>query len=146
VGEGPLHLRFYAYASSAYPAPDYLILAELRHVDDATPEKISVELTPGDDLRVLLGPNQRSLHFAGPGNVPRDEWVCLELALDVAASTGSLALFVNGEQRVQASDVTTLPPGPFTVLSVGAVPSDESVGTDVAIDELVVATEPIGCR
>ncbi len=145
VTAGLLHVRFYAYFASGYPIPEYFILLELWDQDDFTDQKISIEAVSEDRFRLVLGPNASSLHVADPGTVRRDEWMCLELALDVAASGGTATLLVDGAPLVEATDVVTLPPDPISVVAIEAVPSEDSVGTDVAIDELVVATEPIGC-
>jgi hypothetical protein len=46
---------------------------------------------------------------------------------------------------INVTDAATLPAGPFSITVVEGLPAEDAPGAELAIDELVVATEPIGC-
>jgi hypothetical protein len=143
VAEGPLHARFYAYFPSEMTIPKYLALFELWTIDDSPNEKIGVD---------ALGDNQLEFNVAGTasssavGVLKRDRWLCIELGLDLSADSVAISLSVDGETVITADSVATSLSGPFSVAVVESVPSEESLGVEHVFDELVIATEPIGCR
>ncbi len=144
ISSGPLYARFYAYVPSWMTVPTYFALFELWHQEGSSDGKISVELIAEDTLELQVIPNE-STHPSSPRAFPRDQWVCLELGLDVAAQDGAFSLSVNGTSVIEATDVVTLPQGPISIAVVEGLPSEDSTGAELALDELVVATEPIGC-
>lgn len=144
VSSGPLHARFFAYIPSTLTIPDYLAMFELWHDDLGGDGKISVEAIDNGALEVYLTPNG-SAH-ATPGNaVRRDEWMCIELFLDVAAAGGRMSLSLNGTPVIEQGDVVTLPASPLSLAVFECLPSDEASSIDLAIDDLVIGTQPIGC-
>jgi len=144
VASGPLYARFYAYLPSFVHIPTYFALFELWHLEGSSDGKISVEVISDDRLELQVLPNE-STHAAAVGSMPRDQWACIELGLDVAATGGAISLSVDGSTVIDQTDVATLPAGPFSIAVVEALPAEDVPSAELTIDELVVATEPIGC-
>jgi hypothetical protein len=142
VSEGPLYARFYAYFPADLTIPEYLALFELWTVDDGPKDKISVD---------AIGNNQFEINVAGTaavsaeGVLTRNRWLCIELALDLSPSNGSLSLSIDGETVVEKAGNASFPAAPYSVAVIESVPSEEAQGVELAFDELIVATEPIGC-
>jgi hypothetical protein len=145
VSSGPLYARFYAYVPSSVTIPDYLAMFELWCEDASSEGKISVEAIPDDVFELYLTPNGTA-HAASAGSLVRDQWICIELALEVAPQGGSASLSVDGTVIIEQTDVVTLPASPISVAVIEALPSEDAAGVDLTIDDLVVASQPIGCR
>jgi hypothetical protein len=145
VSSGPLHVRFFAYVPSTLVIPDYLAMFELWHDDRGAEEKISVEAISNGALEVYLTPNDTA-HATPEGAVLRDEWMCIELFLDVASAGGSMSLSLNGTRVIEQSGVGTLPASPWSVAVVECLPSDDVSSVELTIDDLVIGTQPIGCE
>ena len=144
VSGGLLAARFYAYVPAWVTIPDYLAMFELWSEDASSNGKISVEAKPNDVLEVYLTPNDAA--YSSPAGVLlRDRWLCLTLTLDVAAAGGSVSLAVDGAEVIAQSDVVTLPNNPISVAVVEGLPSADATGVELALDDLVVATEPLSC-
>jgi hypothetical protein len=144
VSSGPLFARFYAYVPASVTIPDYLGLFELWDADASSDGKISVELKPDDVLEIYLTPNGTT-HSSARGALLRDQWMCITLALDVAAEGGSVSLSVNGTRVIDQSGVVTRPPNPISVAVVEGLPSEDGTNVDLSLDELVVGAQPISC-
>ncbi len=144
MSAGPLFARFYAYIPSQVTITDYLGLFELWCQDASGDGKISVEAKPNDTLEIYLMPDGTA-HTSAPGALLRDQWMCITLALEVAAEGGSASLSVDGIQVIERSGVVTLPPSPISVAVVEALPSEGDARVDLTIDDLVVGVQPIPC-
>lgn len=145
VSAGPLHVRFFAYIPSALTIPDYLVMFELWQEEAGDEGKISVEVIDNGALEVYLTPND-SAHATAGNAVLRDEWMCIELSLDVASAEGSMALSLNGTRVIEQSGVVTRPSNALSVAVVESLPSPEATSVDLVIDDLVIATQAIGCQ
>jgi len=143
VSSGLLAARFYAYIPARVTIPEYLALFELWDQDAGMSGKISVEAKPDDVLEVQVSPNGAT-HPSLAGALLRDQWQCLTLTVDLG-STGSISLSVNGSSVIERPSAVTLLPGPISVAVVEALPSTDATGIDLAIDDLVVATQPLAC-
>jgi hypothetical protein len=144
VAAGPLYARFYAYVPSSVTVPSWFLMLELWNQDASSDGKISVEVITNDAFEISLAPNN-SNHPAAANSLVRDQWMCIELALDVAATGGTASLSVNGTTVINQTGVVTLPPNPISVVVVESMTST-ATPVDLAIDDLVVATQPIGCQ
>jgi hypothetical protein len=143
IASGPLYARFYAYLPSGFSIPDYLVMFELWSQAANSEGKLSVEAISSNALEIQF--SDRSAYAASPASLLRDQWMCIELALDVAPSGGTASLSVNGTRVIEATNVVTSPPAPISVAVVEALPSPESTRVELVIDELAIATQPIGC-
>jgi hypothetical protein len=144
VSSGLLAARFYAYIPSGLTVSNYLGLFELWDQDSGSPGKISVEVKPNDALEVYVTPNGTT-HVSAPGALPRDQWLCLTLTLDVAATDGSVSLAVNGTAIINDQAAVTALQNPISVAVVEGLPAADQAGVDLSIDDLVVATQPLSC-
>ncbi|MEP7052996.1 MAG: hypothetical protein ABJB12_21710 [Pseudomonadota bacterium] len=144
VSSGVLAARFYAYIPSGLTISNYLGLLELWDQDSGASGKVSVEAKPNDALEVYVTPNGTT-HLSVDGALLRDQWMCLTLTLDVAASDGSISLAVNGTAIIDHQGAVTALPNPISVAVVEGLPSTDETGVDLTIDDLVVATQPLSC-
>jgi hypothetical protein len=143
VPSGLLAARFYVYIPSQITIPDYLVLFELWDQETSESGKISIEAKPNDVFEVQVTPNGTT-HPSAAGALLRDQWQCVTLTLELAAS-GSISLAVNGAPVIDQPSAVTLLPGPISVAVVEGLPSADTTGVDLSIDELVVATQPLAC-
>jgi hypothetical protein len=72
--------------------------------------------------------------------------MCIQLALGVSTSEGSVEVKVNGSQVVYENGLRTLTDTPFSVVVLEGLPSPDTLGADIALDELAVGTQPISCN
>lgn len=141
---GRLHARARLRVAAGDPVDAYAVLIQLDNgVETMGLEKVSADISTADLLAVAAP-------FTGRGGestiaMPREHWVCLELDIDVDAN-GSLALWLDGEQVYGASAVDTVVPGGFQRLVLGSLVSRSDPPVEVVVDDLIVATEPIGCE
>lgn len=143
ISEGELHVRLFAYFGGTFEMPQYTGLFEL-WTTDSGPPKIGLDAIGNDQIEVNFSPFS-SVFVSSNGVLRRNEWLCLELALELRADSGSVSLSIDGVPVIEESGVVTYPGEPFTVAVIEALPAPDSTGVDVALDELVIATAPIGC-
>jgi hypothetical protein len=142
VAGGPLYARFYAYFPAELTIPEYLALFELWTVEDGPEDKISVDAIGDNQFEVNVA---GTTAFSAPGALMRDRWLCIELALDLTPTNGSLSLSIDGTKVIERAGTATFPATPYSVAVIESVPSEGALDVEVAFDELIVATEPIGC-
>jgi hypothetical protein len=111
----------------------------------AVPERISLFLRPDGALRVYVGASATTVEPSEPAPLPRDQWVCVELAVDLQAQDGAVELMLDGATVSSESGFASRPTNPVSVVVVEAQPTTDTMGVEVVLDELVVATGPIGC-
>jgi hypothetical protein len=82
----------------------------------------------------------------GEGVVPRDEWFCAVLRVVIDSSAGFVELSIDGDQAASSEAVRTLLSEGYDCLTVGI--DWTGVGQaplTVLVDEVVLATTPLGC-
>ena len=88
--------------------------------------------------------------MSGPPNpsaIPPETWACVELRIQISDSEGNIEIRVN-DVVVDSNDVPidTLPVDGFANVNVGGLASmAEANPYTFLFDDLVIATEPIGC-
>lgn len=143
VAEGPLYVRWFGYFSETFKIPKYMGLFELWTTEDGPP-KIGVDAVGKDQLELNLSPFS-SVFVSAEGVLRRNQWLCLELAVDIKTEGGSISLAIDGTPVIEETGVVTSPGDPFRVAVIEASPATDATGVDITIDELVIATAPIGC-
>lgn len=141
--EGPLHIRLFGYFAEDFRIPQYMGLLELWTSEDGPP-KIGLDAIGNDQLEINFSP-YAAVHKSAEGVLRRNQWLCLELALDLRTEGGSFTLSVDGEPVIEKTNVITSPGEPFVVAVIEGGPAEDSTGVNIAFDELVIATQPIGC-
>ncbi len=82
----------------------------------------------------------------GKNLVPRGTWFCLELDVPSSDFGGGATLRIDGRDEASLVDVDSLPAGGYTWAAVGILrTSSKQTSARVLIDEVVVATSPVGC-
>ncbi len=149
VSGGELHARFYLRVESGSTLPSQLIVFELWDQDEGdVTDRTTIYINDEESLEVYLGPSNVTVRPEVPAPVPRDNWLCLELGLNLDDATGSVYLSVDGSSILERAGVDTLPSDPIGVAVVEGVPMEGSQNTEATfyVDELVVGTQPIGCE
>lgn len=142
ITSGEIYVRTYAYVPSS---------ADLTAITFITLEEAS---SPWDYARANVRDDQLVLVTrAGADNdqqpavsVPRDRWFCLELRVQIGTS-GEAELLVDGTSTALLTDVDTTRASPWDTVFVGVASrnSTQVDPTELFMDEVVVATTPIGC-
>lgn len=116
----------------------------LINIDASATEGVSIYLTATDIAVYRSTPEQGSV--TAP-LVARDEWLCVELALGVADTGGTIELRVADQVVANGGGFDTRPTGGFNDLKVG-IPfsaTQQSGPVTVYLDNIVVDVTPIGC-
>lgn len=143
ITAGPLHARVRLRIAPGDPIENYAVLLQLDNgVETSGREKVSADMATGDALSIAAP-------FSGRGGettltMPRERWVCLELAIAVDAS-GTMEVFLDGTRMHGYDSVDTVVPGGFRRLIISSLVSDADPPVDILFDDLVAATAPIGC-
>lgn len=146
VSSGPLYARFFAKVGADMVLPEQLQLLEFWDREESTvPDRIAVFLSADGAPRVYVGASGTTVEPTAPTPLPRDTWLCFELSLDVDDQAGRAELSVDGTSLLSASGFDSGPEYPISVAVIEAQPSTNAQGVDVSLDDLVVATAPIGC-
>lgn len=147
IASGPLHARFFVRLAAEMVLPEQLQLFEFWETDGPdVPNRIAVFVTAEGVPHVYVGVSETTLAPTAPSPLSRDTWVCLELSLDLQAESGAAALGLDGTTVISSDQVATQPTEPFTVAVIEAQPTDDTAGVDLYVDDLVIATAPIGCQ
>jgi len=147
VSSGPLHARFFVRLTAGTVLPEQLQLLELWESDGTSvPGRITVFLGGDGVPRVYVGASDTTLSPSASMPLPRDTWSCLELSVDVEATDGGAALALDGEEVLSGSGFATLPAEPISVAVIEGQPTSDTEGIELYLDELVIATAPIGCQ
>ena len=146
VVSGRLHARAYVRVAAGEPVDRYSVLLQLDNGEETSGfEKVSADIISEERL-ALAAP------FTGAGGattstMPRESWVCLEVAVvvDETGSVGGMELLADGDIIGSYGPASTLVPGGFSQLIIGAVLSARESPMEVVFDDLIVARAPIGC-
>lgn len=138
--QASLYVRARFFVPSGFSA-DHINLLNL---DASISEGVSMYLTLGSIAVYRNTPEQGSVKGTA---LPRDAWSCVELALGVADTGGTIELRVDDEVVATGTDLDTRPTNGFQDLKVGipfsGVP--QSGPATVYIDDIVIDVTPIGC-
>jgi hypothetical protein len=146
IASGAVHARFYFRINGSSVLPDQTTLFELWDEEAATENQTSLVLTRAGSLAAYVSPGEHVLQAPAMA-LPRDTWVCIELADQLGTGDGSLTVSVDGATVLGGTNLTTMHPNPLIVAVLQNQPAPGSTGNSVELffDELVVGTAPIGC-
>ena len=107
------------------------------------------------DLALTAGPNFEVQSRVASGVqetresttvLPTDRWLCLQMAIDVSPTSGSVQVFVDGTPLVALLDVPTLPAAGFEALAVGVnFASPGQAAANLFLDEVAFDLASIPC-
>jgi hypothetical protein len=110
----------------------------------------------GAQIQVRLGPEARIAAYlrteaeatlGGTATVPRDDWSCIELHVELDDTLGAIEVFVDGASGGRWSGRDTAPTGGFDRVLVGVISTGPTqLATSLYFDELLVARERIPCE
>lgn len=141
---GEIHSRIFLYAPNSLSVQSWLIPMEMKGA-----------VTHDNKFSFDLGVTGYGSHLstAGPSvnpnvNLPRDQWVCVELALSLSPNKGWSRLYVDGQLADEHAHVDTLlsktDPG-IQRFRAGIIPAPSQGVTELWLDDWAIATTRIGC-
>lgn len=147
VEDGTLYVRFFFRISSSSVLPDQTTIFEFWDQETEPLYQTSLLVKSDGSLETFVRPGSHLID-AGPAEVlPRDTWLCLELAEKLGLGDGSITVSVDGRTVIDAPDLTTQAASPLVaaVLQTQPIAGDEANPVEFYFDELVIGTTPIGC-
>lgn len=141
ITSGALHVRAYYWVAGTTTFDEQASLLASGYGVEPYPS-VYLRLSPGD---VVVNVDQTSYTFTG--DIPRDRWVCVELAIAIDPAAGQVIVSYDGAPQFTTPATDTLPGGGFSGVDIGlhyATPNQSPVS--MWIDEVIVSTAPIGCN
>jgi hypothetical protein len=78
---------------------------------------------------------------------PRDQWVCIEIHVQIDPSKGRFEAFMNGALVVQTPETDTLPDMGYSSVDIGIHYADPTQGpVTVYVDDLIAGFQRYGCN
>ena len=146
VGSGALHARIYLKLAGQMALPEQLQVLELWDREESdVPGRIALFLRADGVPAVFVGASNTTVLPEDSAPLPRDTWICLELALDIDEANGAVTLLQAGQEILGGSGFATRPEQELSVVVVEGQPTADTEGVDFFVDELGVSTDPIGC-
>lgn len=143
---GTLYVRLSIKLSGETTLPEQLQFFELWDREESeVPDRTTIFLDAEGVPKVYVGVSATTLQAVDSRPLPRDTWMCMELALDILDEDGSVELRIDGQQVFSGEGFATRPEQPISVVVVEAQPSTDTDGVELFVDDLIVATSPIGC-
>ena len=80
-------------------------------------------------------------------DIPRDRWVCVQLAITVDPSVGVVKLSLDGSNHMTASTDTLVGVDGYSAVDFGVHYATPAQGPVVLwVDDVVIDTVPVGCN
>jgi len=141
---GEIYSRVFLYAPSSWNVESWLVPMEMKGTTTHD-NKFSFDLLLTGYGTNLSGERPSTTPNA---TLPRDKWVCIELALGLSATKGWSRLYVDGKLADERSNVNTLlrdsDPG-IKRFRVGLIPAPTQGSAEMWFDDWSIATTRIGC-
>jgi hypothetical protein len=144
IATGSLHVRYWVYVPSTTD-PQHVELVDANGFSEGM-----VSMVYKTDMSLYTGITATNL-FQGPGpSLTKDQWFCVEFAIQIADTGGSFELRVNDQVVLTPSGLDTLPSvgtSGYTRIKAGIpyVANDQPTAATVYTDDIVVDTAHIGC-
>ena len=84
-------------------------------------------------------------YLASGATIPRDRWFCIELDVDIDASSGRVTLRADGTEEVTSAGINTAAFEGYDFVNVGGVFLQGVSNMTVYVDDIVLSRQPIGC-
>ena len=140
---GPLYFRGYFYIPET-PVPNF----------DWTLMAFQETVSPYDGISVRIEGDALVIHAPLPGNgararatqpFPTERWMCIQVAIDINASAGSVQVHVDGELHAEMLNRPTAVASGFGMMFKGIGWGGAGDPIVVYMDETIVDTSPIPC-
>jgi hypothetical protein len=143
---GELHIGGRMFMAAGPPSPNFVVIAQ---TITTLFEKISFDVNMNDRLQLVDSVGGAGGINGAEGSLPRDRWVCFELAIKVApAGGGGRVELLFDEVSVLAGfdNVGTAPAIGFRRVEIGLISSTLNTASETLLfDNWIVSTFPIGC-
>ncbi len=152
-GYAALSADLTGYTATTVHARGYLFVSSGIVTDDFTVFHLGHWSTPlgGTDIDVTAGKLESYSYASGTivesgVDIPRDRWFCLQVSIELAESTGSVRVKIDGNQIIDAPNLATLPAEGLTDFAMGLPwTGSKQPELSVFIDEVAVGEAPIDC-
>lgn len=142
ITTGSLYLRAMMRFGAGVTIPAGGLVQFFRVGNESDIGHVHVLLT--DQNRAMVWPN--GAQSIGVNVVPRGQWMCVELALDLGDPTGTFALSFDGSTDTTGASSIHSETGGYDELSVGIVSTEsQQAPFTVDFDEVRLGTTPITC-
>lgn len=146
VTGGMLAIRTFLYIEGAASIDPWSVFFEIVQTPVDAAQRMSLDLRDGNGLLFLnfLTPDA---NLYATELLPRDEWVCVEVRIEISDDQGAVELLIDDVvELANGPGLDTRPDEGVSSVLVGGVASPESPGlVEYFIDDVIVATLPIGC-
>jgi hypothetical protein len=146
IQSGSLHVRAHFYLPSGFVVSNWFVSLQL----GGPAGKLSFDLIYEDRMQIAVNTENAIFRSTNPNTYPRDRWFCAELVIHLGelGGAGSAEVHVDGQKVLEAPIGTdTLPAGGYDYLMAGAPHANGlSAAGEVFMDDVVLATSPIGCQ
>lgn len=106
-------------------------------------DDINVKITNGGLVKVDTDIPDAGPELTGTKGPPIDKWFCIEWQATIAAA-GHQRILVDGEEILAADEYNLTSQG-YDSVQVGFNAANGSVTQDIYFDDVIMATQPIGC-
>ncbi len=140
---GTIHVRTYIYLSSATRITHGTIMLFAQGVSPW--HGVALEILDTGEPVLFIESLDLDVFTPARLSLPFDRWFCAELEVGIDAA-GHVALSVDGAEVVRRTGLNTVVSPGYDILNIG-VSWSESTNNEalVFLDEVVVASSPIGC-
>ncbi|MEM9452625.1 MAG: hypothetical protein AAGF11_00500 [Myxococcota bacterium] len=142
--EGMLAVRSYVRVDDISTVDPWGIHHELMQIPSHPDMRMSLDLRSEGGLMVVN--KVGSLTEVGGGLVTSGQWHCVELRVTIDDVEGTAEVRVDGEVVLAEEPGDTRPAEGFGRVGIGVLLPPQAVGpVELSVDDVVIATAPIGC-
>lgn len=148
IDSGELHARFFVrIAAESQIGLDQILFETWAQEEGEVDTQSSLYVNEAGQLSVYVAAGNHVIAGPDSGLLPRDTWVCIEVATNISDTEGSMRVSADGVELIAETGLDTLPGVPLAVAVLSSNPVPDSPPGDVSwmIDEFVLARSPIGC-
>ncbi len=140
VSSGALYVRAFLKVAGSTPIDGYsFVMLDNGRRDGG----VVVSLT---DTTLALSAIKTGTAVPGTLGYPRDQWACVEASVSLPPANG-VTVDLDGVRDVALRAEEDLPRGGYARVAIGIVESSSAQApTQLLIDDVVIATQPIGCE
>ena len=143
VRSGELHLRVHLYVPVG---PTEIINLIYLGAAPGPDPFVGIDINLQDGAVQVFSPQASPSRQTGELQVPRQRWFCLRARVELRDEGGVVAVSVDDQLAIEATQIDTLPPGGLTDLRVGIDwSSAQEAPFEVYVDDVVLDTQPVDC-
>lgn len=148
LDSGELHARFFVrIAAESQIGPEQILFETWAQEEGEVDTQSSLYVNEAGQLSTYIAAGNHVLTAPDSEALPRDTWVCIEIATTISDTEGTMRISADGIEVISQTGLDTLPGAPLSVavLSSNATPESPSNHVSWIVDEFVLARSVIGC-